>query len=106
MAYNNDKEYPKSVIFNNGDVFRRCPLGIYFNRLSGTHPIYGRVVLSTERISEHKLIINLGEVSVEEMIKPISDEAVVAVYGEIDDVITYGGEDEFSKLWIGEENEK
>jgi len=98
--YRVDKDYPIHASFNIGDEFIRCPKEIHFNPISGTYPLYGRVVLSTERVGEHKLMLTLGEVNVKEPRHEISDEAVVAVYGEIDEFVSYDEADEFSKLWL------
>jgi len=98
--YREDKEYPENIRFNIGDIFSRCPKEIHFNRVSGTFPIYGRSVLDTERVSEHKLLVTLGEVASDNLKTEVSDEVVVAIYGELDKFVFYDVEDEFSKLWL------
>ncbi len=76
-------------VFHVGDIFSGVIKGLNFHMLQGTYPAYGRVIDEVEKVSEHKLIVELGEVerfdSCDERSAAPSSFATIGVYGEIDD---------------------
>ncbi len=106
MSEDKNRVYPKTTTLNVGDVFSRLPRELNFNKVKGTHPMYGRTITKIERTSEHKLLVTLGISEWGGAGYRPSNESVVAVYGEIDIYVVSGcsEDDEFAKLWLDEEN--
>ncbi len=97
-----DKVYPKTIDLSEGLMFNRLPRPLNFNRVSGTHPIYGRNILGFNRVGEHKIIVTLGAYTGDGCIIEPSAEAVVAVYGEIDTYVVNDTTNELAELWLKE----
>jgi len=91
-----DKVHPDTVSLSIGDEFDRVPKGLSFNIVSGTYPLYGRIITGTKRVSEHKLLVMLGDAEDYVGDTP-SETSTIAVYGEID---VYVVENEFADLWL------
>ncbi len=86
VLHGDGKYYPKTSELLIGEVFERLPRELSHIRIEGTYPLYGRLINSVTRVSEHKLEVVLGYnlVGVVKHNVITSDETLIAIYGEID----------------------
>ena len=97
-----NKQRPKELTLEVGELFSRQPLGYDHEIVSGTMPSYGRVILDIEIVDDTKCWVKLGALA------PTSDDtnfkhkfkasstAMVEIRGDFTDKVT----EEFEELWL------
>lgn len=74
-----NKKYPLHSELFVGELFSRLPEPIFWHKVKGDYPLYGRPIEAIIRHSEHKVELELGFISDDS-----TPSSRVVLYGEID----------------------